>query len=218
MNIEQARFNMIEQQIRPWNVLDITVLDLLSKVKRETFVPAGFERLAFSDTEVPLPCSQSMLPPRVEARFLQALLVRKNERVLEIGTGSGYMASLLAELGASVVSVEIEAALCELAENNLRRANVHNVQVVHADGAAGWNPASEKFDIIVLSGSMPLLPQVFCEQLNPGGRLVAIVGEAPVMTARLITKDSQGQLSAISLFETDAPVFKNVITPSRFHF
>ena len=175
MNIEQARFNMIEQQIRPWDVLDQDVLNLLSIVKRENFVPAAYRNIAFADLEIPLPAGQHMLFPRVEARVLQELAVKKHEVVLEIGAGSGYMAALLAARGRSVTTVEIEPELAKLAAENLAANGVSNAQVVLGDGALGWKE-SEPYDVICVSGGLPVMPQEFLDQLKIGGRLAAFVG------------------------------------------
>src|SRR6266850_3245101 len=182
MNIEQARFNMIEQQIRPWDVLDQGVLSLLAVVKREDFVPAAYKALAFVDTEVPLPHGQCMLAPKVEARLLQELEVHKHERVLEVGTGSGYMAALLGHKAQQVISLELIAELADTAITNLHRANVMNVSVRNADGSRGL-PDEGPFDVILLSGSVPEVPPSLLAQLKVGGRLAAIVGQQPVMRA-----------------------------------
>jgi len=217
MNIEQARFNMIEQQIRPWEVLNPGVLELLAVVKREDFVPPAYRALAFVDTEVPLPAGQSMLAPKVEARLLQELEVHKHERVLEIGAGSGYMAALLAHKAQQVISMELIAELAEMARANLQQAGILNAQVVHADGAAGL-PAEGPFDIIVLSGSVAEVPAVLLAQLKVGGRLTAIVGEEPVMRAVLIQRTADQGLERTVLFDTVAPRLQGFAEPSRFHF
>jgi protein-L-isoaspartate(D-aspartate) O-methyltransferase len=221
MNIEQARFNMIEQQIRPWDVLNLGVLELLAVVKREDFVPPEHRALAFVDTEVPLPTAtgeaQCMLAPKVEARILQELDVRKHERVLEIGAGSGYMAALLAHKAQHVTSMEIDAGLAAFASANLRRAGVTNASVVHADGAAGL-PGDAPFDAIVLSGSVAEVPQVLLAQLKVGGRLAAIVGFEPVMRAVLITRTGDQGLERRVLFDTVAQRLRGFPEPTRFHF
>ena len=217
MNLEQARFNMIEQQIRTWDVLDQDVLDLLMIVKRETFVPAAYSALSFVDTEIPLPCGQSMLMPKLEARLLQEAAVKKHEHVLEIGSGSGYMAALLAYRARHVTTVEIEPELHALARSNLRQAGIDNVDVLLGDGAQGW-AAAAPFDVIVVSGSMPLLPPAFLQQLKIGGRLVAIIGEAPAMVAQVVTRVSDQAFSTAILFETAVKSLRNAATPSHFHF
>ena len=189
MNIEQARFNMVEQQIRPWNVLDLSVLELLSVVKREAFVPAAYQDLAFADMEIPLGHGQCMLAPRLEARLLQDLAVRAHESVLEIGTGSGYMAALLAHRAHKVTSLELSSDLVNTARANLRNAGVQNVDVKQADGTA-LTPADGSFDVIVLSGSVTEVPQALLQMLKVGGRLAAVVGSDPVMCATFVTRTS----------------------------
>ncbi len=217
MNIEQARFNMIEQQIRPWDVLDQSVLSLLALVKREDFVPAAQKALAFVDTEVPLPGGQCMLAPKVEARLLQELAVQKHESVLEIGAGSGHMAALLGHKAQQVHSLEIDAELAQMARANLRRAGVVNVNVLNVDGAQGL-AAEAPFDVIVLSGSVAEVPAVLLAQLKLGGRLVAIVGQLPIMRATLFTHCSPNDFSRVELFDTVAPRLRGFDEPSRFKF
>ena len=217
MNLEQARFNMVEQQIRPWEVLDQDVLDLLFVVRREEFVPTEFRDLAFSDVEIPLGDGERMWAPKIEARALQALGVKRNERVLEIGTGSGYFAALLAHCVHHVTSVEINPRLKAVAEQNLKRQGIDNVTVELGDAAQGW-AAHAPYDVIVLSGSTPILPQPFLAQLKPGGRLFAIVGDAPVMEAQLVTCAAEGSYQAVDLFETSFPPLKNALQPKRFSF
>ena len=217
MNIEQARFNMIEQQIRPWDVLDPGVLELLAVVKREDFVPPAYHALAFVDTEVPLPGGQCMLAPKVEARLLQELAVHKHERVLEIGAGSGYMAALLAHKAQHVITLEIDPGLARFATANLRRAGVMNGTVVQADGAMGW-PGEAPFDVIVLSGSVAEVPDALLAQLKVGGRLSAIVGFEPVMRAVLITRSGDQGLERRVLFDTVAQRLPGCAEPTRFKF
>ena len=217
MNIEQARFNMVEQQIRPWEVLDQGVLDLLYVVRREEFVPAAYRALAFSDLEIPLGDGERMWAPKIEARVLQALAPKKTERALEIGTGSGYFAALLAHRTHEVVSVEISPRLKAFGEQNLRAQGIDNVAVELGDAAQGWDKRGT-FDIIVLTGSTPVLPQAFLSQLQAGGRLFAIVGESPVMAARLVTCLGPGSFRSIDLFETEFAPLVNAAHPSRFHF
>jgi protein-L-isoaspartate(D-aspartate) O-methyltransferase len=222
MNIEQARFNMIEQQIRPWEVLDQTVLDLLAVVKREEFVPAAYRSLAFVDTEIPLTVNgketgESMLAPKLEARLLQELAVKSTDVVLEIGTGSGYMAALLAYKAQRVTTVEILPELKALAESNLAAAGVRNVKVELGDGAAGWSAAGEA-DVIVVSGSTPVLADGLLQQLKAGGRLAVIVGDAPVMSAQIITRVSATALETVKLFETCVQPLRNAPQPARFKF
>jgi protein-L-isoaspartate(D-aspartate) O-methyltransferase len=217
MNIEQARFNMIEQQIRPWDVLDKGVLGLLAIVRREDFVPAAWKALAFVDTAVPLPEGEAMLPPRVEARMLQDLQVQRHERVLEIGAGSGFMAALLGHRAQSVISLEVKPALARLATENLRRSGASNVSVVQADGSHGY-AAEGPFDAILLSGSVSKVPEDLLKQLKPGGRLVAIEGDEPVMAAVRYTANADGSFTRTSLFDLDAPRLVGFPEPARFHF
>ena len=217
MNIELARFNMIEQQIRPWEVLDQGVLSLLAVVKREEFVPPAYRALAFVDTEVPLPAGQLMLAPKVEARLLQALRVARHERVLEVGTGSGYMAALLAHKAQQVITLEAEPELVVMAATNLRRAGVGNASVRSLDGARGL-PDEAPFDAIVLSGSVADVPAALLDQLKPSGRLVAIVGQEPVMRATLITRVAAAQFKREELFDTVAPRLKGFAEPAAFRF
>jgi len=217
MNIEQARFNMIEQQIRPWDVSDPDVLALLSLVKRECFVPAAYADIAFADLDIPLPGGQHMLPPRVDARVLQALAVKKHESVLEIGAGSGYMAALLAHRAQKVLSVEISSELAEFARANLAKNGVLNAEVATGDGSRGWS-AAQPYDVICVSGGLPAVPQELLSQLKVGGRLSAFVGDAPVMEAQLITRVSEQQYQVANLFETYVELLQNVAQPSKFRF
>jgi protein-L-isoaspartate(D-aspartate) O-methyltransferase len=217
MNFEQARFNMIEQQIRPWDVLDPQVLDLLFVVKREDFTPTAYRNLAFADIEIPLGSGQIMLAPKIEAKLLQELSLKKTDKVLEIGTGSGYMAALLAARAEHVVTVECRSDLAEMAKANLERAGVTNVTVETADGAKGWAPRGP-YDAIVVSGSMPYVPDELLKQLRVGGRLAVIVGEAPVMEAQLITCTADGVYNTVNLFETVVPALDGVPAKSSFAF
>src|SRR5689334_5672848 len=192
MNLEQARTNMVEQQIRTWEVLDQDVLDLLYLVPREEFVPPAHRALAFSDLEIPLGQGERMWQPKLEARVLQEMNIRKTDRVLEVGTGSGYLTALLAHRGAQVHSVEINPVLAGFGRSNLDRHGADNVTLEVGDGARGW-AQSAPYDAIVLTGSTPALPDAFLEQLSPGGRLFAVVGEAPAMEARLVTCVARGE-------------------------
>ena len=221
MNIEQARFNMIEQQIRPWDVLNQDVLDLLMIVKREAFVPDAYKSLAFVDTEIPLPCGESMLMPKFEARILQEAAVKKHEHVLEIGSGSGYMAALLAYKARHVTTVEIEPVLKALAEKNLSAYGVDNVNVALGNGVSGWvgvGNNSAPYDVTVISGSLPVLPDIFLQQIKVGGRILAIIGEAPAMSAQLITRVSEVGYNTRILFETCIKPLRNAVAPSHFKF
>lgn len=219
MDLNLARFNMIEQQIRPWEVLDPLVLSLLSTVHREDFVPLAHKALAFVDMEIPLGAgaSQVMLAPRVQARMLQELAVQKTDKVLEIGTGSGFMAALLAHQAARVLSLEIDPVLSAQAQANLQQAGIHNVTVRTADGSQGA-PADGPFDAIVLNGSVAEVPAVLLQQLSIGGRLVAIVGEEPMMRATLITRASDSSWTTTEPWDSNAARLSGFAEPSRFKF
>ena len=217
MDVEQARFNMIENQIRPCEVLDQEVLDLLYAVKREDFVPAAYRMLAFSDMEIPIGYGEHMWQPKLEARALQELAVKPTDKVLEIGTGSGYFAALLAHRAQHVYSVEIHPELKALGEANLRRADAANVTVELGDGARGWTKHAP-YDIIVLTGSTPVLPQQFLQQMRVGARLFAVVGNPPVMAARLITCTGEGIYNSIDLLETSTAPLANALAGERFSF
>lgn len=229
MNYEQARFNMIEQQIRPWEVLDSHVLALLAVIRREDFVPLACKALAFVDMQIPLPPqnnpSQCMLEPKVEARILQDLAVQKHEKVLEIGTGSGYMAALLAHRAQQVISLEIEPELVDMARKNLQKAGIYNAEVRLADGAANLaeavsdnGPLRGPFDVIVLSGSVAAVPPELLDQLKVGGRLSAIVGDVPMMRATLITRVAKDAWRTTQAWDTVAPRLVNFPEPSKFTF
>lgn len=217
MNLEQARFNMIEQQIRPWDVLDAEVLRLLSVVKREDFLPLAHKALAFADMEIPLGHGQCMLAPRVEARMLQDAAIQPHEKVLEIGAGSGYMAALMAQQAQRVITLEIKPALADMARANLQKSGVTNVEVQVFDGAKGTS-AEAPFDVIVLSGSVAEVPHNLLTQLKRGGRLVAIVGNEPVMRATVITRHSDTSYTTVQPWDTVAPRLLNFPEPSHFKF
>lgn len=217
MDVERARYNMVEQQIRPWDVLDTRVLDLLHKVKREDFVPPAYKALAFADLEIPLGLGETMLAPKLEARILQEVAVRPADRILEVGTGSGYMTALLASQGAHVYSVDVVDAFLKLAVERLARHGLHNVTLEAGDAARGWDQHGP-YDVIVLTGSVPVLVDRFQQSLAPGGRLFAVVGEAPAMDARLITCEAPGAFSSASLFETCIPPLRNAPQRPRFSF
>jgi protein-L-isoaspartate(D-aspartate) O-methyltransferase len=221
MNVEQARTNMVEQQIRTWEVLDQEVLDLLYVVPREEFVPEQHRALAFSDLEIPIEAGvnagERMWPPKLEARVLQELGIRKSDRVLEVGTGSGYLTALMAHRAAEVCSVEIRPALAAFGRRNLERHGADNVLLEIGDAARGWGRHAP-YDAIVLTGSTPLLPSAFLEQLNPGGRLFAVVGEAPAMRACLVTCSAPGATRSVDLFETVIRPLANAEQPRRFRF
>ena len=214
--MEQARFNMIEQQIRPWDVADPRVLELLSVVKREQFVPAGRQPLAFMDMEIPLGYGAYMWQPKVEARVLHELKVQSGDRVLEVGSGSGYLTALLSRLAAHVTSVEIVPELGVQAAQHLSDHHFDNIQLEVGDAAAGWG--SEKYDVIVLTGSVPVHPKAYQQQLNLGGRLFAIVGDEPAMHAKVITRLAHDVFESVTLFETCVLPLKNAPQPQRFVF
>jgi protein-L-isoaspartate(D-aspartate) O-methyltransferase len=220
-SLERLRFNMIEQQIRPWDVLDLEILDLLASIRREDYVPPAHRALAFFDMELPLGDGsvpgQVMLSPKVEARMLQDLHVQKHESVLEIGTGSGFMAALLAHRAAQVLSLEIDPALAARAAETLRQNGVANVEVRNADGAVPL-PSGPSFDVIVLSGSVARIPQNLLGSLKVGGRLAAIVGEEPMMRAHFVTRTSESKWDTIQPWDTVAPRLLNFPEPSRFSF
>lgn len=217
MNIEQARFNMVEQQIRTWEVLDQQVLDLLYVIRREEFVPEAYKALAFSDLEIPIGEGEKMLQPKVEARIVQEVAPKNDDRVLEVGTGSGYLTALLAHRAQQVYSVEISPTIKAFGESNLRRAGIQNVTVEQGDAARGWTK-NAPYDVIVLGGSTPVLPDALLTQLNVGGRLFAVVGEEPVMQAQLITCVGKGSYNSVVLFETCIASLKNAQQRERFEF
>jgi protein-L-isoaspartate(D-aspartate) O-methyltransferase len=217
MNFELARFNMIEQQIRTWEVLDPEVLELLAQVKRENFVPPDHRELAFADLEIPLGHGEFMMQPKVEARIVQELATRPHESVYEVGTGSGYLTALLAKRARHVTSAEIHPDLKAIAERNLRAAGIDNVTLLEGDSAHA--PLTESaFDVIVLTGSTPILPQAFLDRLKPGGRLFAVVGDRPVMKAMLVRQPVVGAFQHAELFETLLKPLLNAAQPSRFRF
>lgn len=225
MSLDQARFNMIEQQIRPWEVLDAKVLELLSRVHREAFVPAAHQALAFADMELPLthPAveGQCLLAPKVEARMLQDLQLKPTDKVLEVGTGSGYMAALLASLAQRVVSIEIDPSLARSARENLQKAGITNADVRTADASASQFAACTAegpFDAIMLSGSVAEIPPALLALLAPGGRLVAIVGHEPVMRATVVTRVADASFQTAQPWDTVAPRLRNFPEPSRFQF
>ena len=224
-SIEQARFNMIEQQIRPWDVLDLEILEMLSRVRREDFVPPAHRALAFVDMQIPLQgatedavrLGQVMLEPKVEARMLQEVDPRPHEKVLEVGAGSGHMAALLAGRAQRVITLEIDPGLARMARENLQRAGVHNADVREADGVHGL-AAEGPFDVIVLSGSVARTPDPLVQQLKVGGRLLAIVGEEPIMRATLVTRTGDTTTTVAQRWDTVAPRLLNFPEPSRFSF
>ena len=217
MNVEQARFNMIEQQIRTWEVLDPAVLELLHEVRREEFVPAEHRALAFADLEIPMGHGESMMQPKVEARIVQELALLPHETVYEVGTGSGYLTALLARKARHVTSAEIHPDLKARASASLAAAGIGNVTLLAGDSAA--RPLAEgAYDAIVLTASTPVLPQAFLDRLAPGGRLFAVIGDAPVMKATLVRQPIAGSFQHVELFETLLKPLVNAPQPPRFRF
>ncbi len=222
LDFERARYNMVEQQVRPWDVLDQSVLDLLFVVKREAFVPEPYQALAFTDMEIPLrihgvDTGECMWAPKLEARIVQEIAIKPHETVLEIGTGSGYLSALMAHKAHHVLSIEIELRLKAFAEANLARAGVHNVRVDLGDGTQGW-PAKAPYDVIVVTGSLPIVPAALKSQLRIGGRLAAIVGDEPAMTAQLLTRATDSSFDVVKMFETSIKPLRNAERPSSFRF
>jgi protein-L-isoaspartate(D-aspartate) O-methyltransferase len=217
LDVERARFNMVEQQIRPWEVLDQRVLDLLMRVRREEYVPARYRALAFADMEIPLGHGEAMLAPKLEARMLQELALEPTDRILEVGTGSGYMTALLASLGRHVYSIDIIPEFTRSAGATLQAQGIANVTLETGDAARGWDRHAP-YDAIVVTGSLPVLPDAFPKSLQRGGRLIVVVGTPPVMEARLITCVAAGAFSTAGLFETCIAPLKNAVQPERFVF
>ena len=217
MNVEQARFNMIEQQVRPWEVLDPRVLEIMKDVPREAFVPAEYRDLAFADTQIPLAQGQCMMAPTVEGRMLQALNVKREDKVLEIGTGSGFITACLARLGHEVTSIEIHDDLVQSAAETLEAQSIHNVNLQTGDAFGSGIPQGP-FDAIAVTGSLPMMDDSLQQRLAPGGRLFVIVGEAPIMEALLITRAGDQQWTTESLFETAIPALIHAPRPQRFSF
>jgi len=217
MGLEQARFNMVEQQIRPWDVLDQEILDLMSELPRDRFVNATHQGLAYADTAIALGHGQVMMHPKIEARMLQALQIHHTDRVLEIGTGSGYVTALLARLAHHVHSVDIHADLTEQARQRLQALAITNVTLDTGDASQGWGQ-DRLYDVIAITGSLPMLPDTFKKSMNRGGRLFAIIGKSPVMEAMLIRRIGNNEWSQERLFETELPALVNASAPSSFVF
>jgi protein-L-isoaspartate(D-aspartate) O-methyltransferase len=215
MNLELARHNMVEQQIRTWEVLDPRVLDLVGGLRREDFVPPDRRQLAFADVNLPIGHGEVMMTPKLEARILQTLRIRPRDRILEVGTGSGFLTACLSRLGASVTSVDIHEDFTVAAGERLQRGGFHNVRLETGNAAEGW-PSPGGFDAIVLTGSVPAMPATFEQQLRPGGRLFAIVGNAPIMEAWLITRTGDQAWMRESLFETSIPPLRGAVAPNTF--
>jgi protein-L-isoaspartate(D-aspartate) O-methyltransferase len=217
LDFERARFNMVEQQIRPWEVLDQRVLDLLMRVRREEYVPPRYRELAFADMEIPIGHGETMLAPKIEARMLQELALAPEDRILEVGTGSGYMTALLASLGSHVYTVDIVPEFVQTAGVKLAAHGVTNVTLESGDAARGWDRHAP-YNAIVVTGSLPVLPDAFPKSLRLGGRLIVVVGEPPVMEAQLITCVAAGAYSTTGLFETCIAPLRNAVQPERFVF
>jgi protein-L-isoaspartate(D-aspartate) O-methyltransferase len=216
--IEIARHNMVEQQIRPWDVLDPNVLAALYQIKREAFVPASQQHLAFFDMDTPLVDGQVMLSPKLQARLVQELNLEPEDQVLEIGTGTGYTAALISQLAHTVTTIESNANLAAQAKANLAKAGIQNVVIMEGDGLAEnglWH--RQQFDAILISGSLPSVPDHLFEMLKPNGRLVAIVGQPPIMQAIVYTKQGTS-IAETSLFDTVAPMLLGASVPSSFSF
>jgi len=216
-DVEQARFNMIEQQIRPCEVLDGKILELLKHVRRERFVPAERRELAFADMEIPLGHGAAMWQPKLEARTIQELRLTRNDKVLEVGTGSGYLTALLAALAGHVTSVEIVPELSAVAKQNLAAYHLENITLETGDASHGWGHGAS-YDAIVLTGSTPVLPAAFQNSLNVGGRLFAIVGNAPVMEVKLITRIAPDTFTTVNIMETCVAPLQNAEQPEKFVF
>ena len=217
MNFEQARYNMIEQQIRTWEVLDQRILDLLGEMHREDFVPDAYRNLALADIQIPLLHDQVTMTPKVEARLLQSLAIQASDRILEIGTGCAYLTSVLARAGQHVTSVDLFEDFTRQAGDKLSRHQITNVTLETGDAIKGWS-RGKTFDVIVLTGSLPVLDPCFQEQLEPMGRMFVITGTLPVMEAQLITRVGENEWSKESLFETTIPPLIGAKEPERFRF
>jgi len=217
VNVELARANMIEQQIRPWDVLDQTVLDTLNNTPREEFVPEAWRNLAFADLSIPLDHDQLMMPPRVEARLLQALEIKPFETVLEVGTGSGYLTALIAKLAKQVYSVDIHADFVETAQQTLAAHDINNAMVEQGDASSGWDRHGP-YDVVILTGSTPAVPNALLQDLRVGGRLFAVTGDSPVMEAQLFLRPQIDEWSSETLFETVLPRLQGFDAPQQFLF
>ena len=218
MNVEQARYFMIEQQIRPCDVSDSKILALLGHSRRDQFVPRDAQKLAYADIRIPLGHGEAMWTPTLEAQVLQALQLKRTDHVLEVGTGSGYLTALMAALAGHVTSVEIEPELSGAAAENLAAHKINNVTLEIGDAAQGWRE-DQKFDVIVLTASTPLLPDNFRNSLTIGGRLLAIVGEGPVMKMARVTRVAENVFESKDIMNTyEIAPLRNAKTPERFVF
>jgi protein-L-isoaspartate(D-aspartate) O-methyltransferase len=217
MNFERARFNMVEQQVKPWEVLDERILAQMEAIQREDFVPVRYRKLAFADLSIPLPHDQIMMRPKVEGRMLQALALKEDDTALEIGTGSGYITACLAGLCKHVVSVEYHEDFYRDAEARLAEKGITNAELFHGDVMSGWQP-EQAHDVVVVTGSVPAIPEAFQGWVNPGGRLFVITGKLPAMEARLLTRLGVSDWEEESLFETELPRLINSEPPPAFEF
>ena len=217
MNFDQARFNMVEQQVRPWEVLDPRVLELLEKTHREDFVPVRYRKMAFADFAVPLDHDQSMMKPVVEGRLLQSLELKEDETVLEIGTGSGFITACLAQMAKRVVSVDIHEQFTTETEAKLKDKDIQNVELETGDAMSGWQP-EQAHDVLVVTGSVEDVPDHFRGWVNPGGRMFVVCGDSPAMEAKLLTKLNATEWREESLFETDLPRLINAGKAPEFEF
>jgi protein-L-isoaspartate(D-aspartate) O-methyltransferase len=217
LNFETARKHMVESQIRTWEVVDPRVLDLMQRSPREDFVPAAYRNLAYADLNIPLGRGQVMMPPKMEARLLQALDVQPSDKILEVGTGSGYLTWLLANLGHRVISVEIDPVLSAQAEMTLAAHGIRNATLEVGDAARGWDKHAP-YDVILITGSLPLFPETYQNSLAVGGRLVAVVGASPVMDVWLVRRTAENSYTRETLFETDLPPLTNAPAPASFVF
>jgi len=217
MNLAQARHNMIEQQIRPWDVLDQRVLELIDALPRDKFVPTDYLKLAYADVNIPLNHGQVMMAPKIEARMLQALNIKPTDSILEVGTGSGYVTALLAHSGKHVYSVDVYPDFVESAGRKLAELDISNVTLESGDAVNGWDHHAP-YDVIAITGSLPVLPDSFLQSLKIGGRLFVVTGQAPVMEAYLITRTAEQGWVKQALFETVLPPLVNAPQPQRFIF
>ncbi len=217
LNLEVARRNMVLQQVRPWEVFDQRVLDLIARAPREDYVPAGMRNLAYVDMNIPIGGGQVMMAPKLEARLLQELEIQPTDKILEVGTGTGYLTSLLAALGSHVYSVDINPEFTRAAGQRLAAHGIRNVTLETGDAANGWDRHAP-YDVILITGSLPSIPQAFRQQLAPGGRLAAIVGDSPVMEAVIVRRLDAENFSETAVFETDLPRLANVREPAKFVF
>jgi len=217
MDIETVRDQMVKQQVRAWDVLDMRVLTMLESLPRESFVSARYRDVAYADTQIPLAHGELMMAPKVEGRALQALDPKSGERALEIGTGSGFFAACLAKLADQVLSVDIHADFTETASKTLRSLGIKNVKLETRDGTRlDWT--TERYDVIAITGSLPVYDAAYADRLTVGGRLFAIVGQPPVMEALLVTRTAEDAWTRQSLFETDLPPLINAVAPRKFEF